>query len=73
MPQPSPDVVAALDQRVIEHANTRSWTYDQLFGWANSKHGRWLGDTAFGRTTAELPARWDVAVRGGLLELPEED
>lgn len=40
--------VAYVDQRVREAADAKGWTDEDLFAWANSKHGRWLADAAFG-------------------------
>lgn len=55
----------ATDQRVIEFANHRGLTYDELFAWANSKDGRWFGDVMFGGAGA-FEARWQEAVRHNL-------
>lgn len=60
----NPALVADTDRRVIEHANARGWTYDQLFDWCNSKHGRWLADAAFSGEA------WSKIVGWRLLDLP---
>lgn len=38
-----------LDESVVATANRLGWTYDDLFHWANSNHGRWLVDHFEGR------------------------
>lgn len=53
-----PELVAATDERIIADANAQGWTYEDLFGWANSKAGRWFADTAFGGGTYEQAARY---------------
>jgi hypothetical protein len=56
-----PDLVAAIDQRIVDHANAEGWTRDDLFHWANSRDGRWFGDVVFGGGT------FDEAIRHRLL------
>lgn len=56
----------AVDQRIIDAANDAGWEYEDLFAWANSKLGRWLGDAMFG-SSVRFDRRWDNAVRDGLL------
>lgn len=46
----TPAEVAAADAVVLDHANRRGLTVEQLFTWANSKDGRWFGDCMFGGT-----------------------
>lgn len=43
-----PAIVAEADRIAVERANTRDMSYDAFFEWANSKVGRWYGDTMFG-------------------------
>lgn len=45
---PLPERVAATDERILQIAAERGWSYDQLFAWANSKNGRWLADIVLG-------------------------
>src|SRR5262252_10888489 len=40
--------VGNADQIVLRFAHALGWTADDLFAWANSKDGRYLGDWAFG-------------------------
>ena len=42
------DLVARADGMLLDHAESRQMTEEQLFQWANSKHGRWYGDCWFG-------------------------
>jgi hypothetical protein len=63
---PAPEMVPAVDQRVIDTANARGWDYDGLFEWANSKSGRWLGDATFGGG-GDLDADFARAIAQGLL------
>lgn len=35
-----------MDRAVVRQANALGWTYEDLFEWANSKHGRWACDAA---------------------------
>jgi hypothetical protein len=51
-------LVDETDDFVLDYANQLGWTADELFAWANSKNGRWLGDVAFGggRLAKEGPA-----------------
>jgi hypothetical protein len=59
-------LVEAADQRVIDLANERGWTYEELFAWANSKLGRWFGDGVFGQEALRFDDRIDRAVRENL-------
>jgi hypothetical protein len=64
-----PELVQAADRLILDHAAASGWTDEQLFTWANSKNGRWYGDTMFGGTgTAE--ERFRQAARWGLLTFP---
>jgi len=47
------ELVAAADALVLEVANAAGWTADELFDFVNSKHGRWVADTAFGGYAVE--------------------
>lgn len=42
------ELVARADGMLLDHAESRQMTEEQLFQWANSKHGRWYGDCWFG-------------------------
>lgn len=44
----APAVVDEADRLAVERANAQDLTYDAFFDWANSKVGRWFGDTMFG-------------------------
>jgi hypothetical protein len=53
------------DVFVLETANQRGWSRDQLFQWMNSRDGRHFGDLAFGGWSFdELQARGHVYFRG---------
>jgi hypothetical protein len=65
---PRPEFVAEVDRRVLEHARRGGWTQRELFDWANSKLGRWLGDATFGSVGEFTDEKWDRCVRDGLLE-----
>lgn len=41
-------IIHQADLMLLESANRQGMTEDQLFAWANSKHGRWYGDCWFG-------------------------
>lgn len=43
-----PERVAEADAFIL--ARTADWTDEELFDWANSKLGRWVGDIFFGTT-----------------------
>lgn len=65
-----PASVHATDERVIAWANEHRWTYEDLFAWANSKNGRWLGDVMFG-SDEHIDARFGKAIGWGLLAKPK--
>lgn len=48
-----PALVVEADDLALEAANKQGMSYDALFEWANSKVGRWYGDTIFGRGSRE--------------------
>lgn len=52
--------IAVADEMVLFHANRVGWTVDQLFEFANSKAGRWVGDLLIG---SDLDSRTDGLVR----------
>jgi hypothetical protein len=58
-------LVEATDQRVVDLANERGWTFEDLFAWCNSKLGRHFGDVVFGGR-GRFDARIDEAVRSRL-------
>ena len=58
----NPLLVEATDQRVVDLANERGWTYEDLFNWCNSKLGRHFADTVFGGR-GRFDQRIDDAVR----------
>jgi hypothetical protein len=43
-----PERVAEADAKALAEANRLGMTAEQLFEWANSKMGRWYGDSMFG-------------------------
>ena len=53
----SPDLVRWADDAILTVARNRGWDADRLFQWANSKHGRWFADEAFGGGTLERAIR----------------
>lgn len=61
-----PELLAAVDAKVIEHANTKGWSVERLFTWANGKNGRWFGDYLFGGS-GDLDADFAQALRHGLI------
>lgn len=63
---PTRMLVEATDQRVIDFANHRGLSYEELFTWANGKKGRWFGDVMFGGS-GRFDARWQEAVRHNLI------
>lgn len=68
------EFVAEVDRRILAHAEREGWTDEQLFAWANSKLGRWLGDVTFGSVGEFTDAEWDRrVVRGNLLDEVEVD
>lgn len=48
-----PALIVEADDIAIEAANNQGMSYDTLFEWANSKVGRWFGDTIFGGGSRE--------------------
>lgn len=44
----APELVAATDLWLLEHAARTGLDDEQLFEWANSKHGRHFADVVFG-------------------------
>lgn len=59
-----PELVAAIDALVLEHA--ASWTDEELFVWANSTSGRHFADAVFGGT-GTAAERFAQALRWNLL------
>lgn len=59
------------DRAVVQFANVHGWTRDELFTWANSKPGRWLGDVVFGGH-GSFTSRWAEALRSNLLQKVED-
>lgn len=53
--------ILEVDAAIIRFANDHGWTYEDLFAWANSKHGRWLADSMF--NDAPFDRMWASAVR----------
>lgn len=43
-----PESVTMADSAILARAAELGWTVGDLFTWANSKKGRWLGDVVFG-------------------------
>lgn len=39
-----PELVQQADDLVLKVTASMGWTHEDLFHWANSKPGRWLGD-----------------------------
>lgn len=39
---------SAADEKALAEANRLGLTAEELFDWANSKRGRWYGDSMFG-------------------------
>jgi hypothetical protein len=37
-----------VDRAIVAVANDLGLTYEELFNWSNSKHGRWLADRVYG-------------------------
>lgn len=64
-----PLLVAAVDQRVIDHGNVEGWDYEDLFVWANSRNGRYFADVMFGSHT-RVDRDFDKALGWSLLEVP---
>lgn len=63
-----PELVAKVDQIVADHATASGWTVEELFAWANSKHGRWFADVML--NGGDVAANLDRAVGWGLLQVP---
>jgi len=59
-----------MDAVVVAHANSKRWTLDDLFTWANSTHGRHCADTLSDGPAADIDERYEQAVRWGLFEIP---
>ena len=54
---------------MIGYATRNGWNTDDLFEWANSKLGRWFGDSMFGGT-GDTQADFDRAIRENLVRVP---
>ena len=63
------ELVTAVDALVIGYATRNGWNTDDLFEWANSKLGRWFGDSMFGGT-GDTQADFDRAIRENLVRVP---
>ena len=61
----NPALVAEVDQFVLDVANRRGLTANQLFEWANSRVGRWFADDML--TSAPYQYRVNRATKHGLL------
>lgn len=57
-----PELVAEVDARVFADAILRGWTENELFGWANSKDGRWFADIMYGGA-GSTDERWERALQ----------
>jgi hypothetical protein len=53
-----------IDRLVVAEANKRHWSPDDLFFWANSKHGRWFWDQVFPGTMSNRAILEQVSVWG---------
>lgn len=67
---PKPELVAEADAWIVDQANARGWSREDLFAWANSKLGRWCGDEWFGNPAEGREAR---IVKADLMRVPEDD
>ena len=60
------------DSILLKYANSKGWSYDNLFRWMDSRSGRHFADAFIGSPSEDLIDNgYNLAVRWGLLELPE--
>lgn len=63
---------AAMDKKVIQHANAQGWTADELFDWANSRNGRHAADTLSDGPIKGLQERYTRALGWTVMDLPRD-
>ena len=60
------------DAIILNHANLKGWSYENLFRWMNSTFGRHFADSFIGSPSEDMVENgYSLALRWGLLELPE--